>query len=292
VRHRGSRRLARRASRRLEQLYSELAETAQPGQRDPERHLRLHRLHAECRFAFREALKEWPENGAAQRGLRAATLAMVEYELDNHDARGAATMLGRVSEPPPPLAKRVAEAERWDEQERARMAVFRGGRLRPALRYPARLALSVGLGAGVPLLLAGLASPVGSVTREPGLLPLLACAALLALMVERFVLRAPTSRTPRAAATPGPGDARERTSSARSPLAVFRDLGADAVDRTYVELRDLRSRTRGGSDLAPAAPLTTGTPLRERWGLVPPDERVLGALPLSLSGPRRSGRAA
>ncbi|MBK6808484.1 MAG: serine/threonine protein kinase [Sandaracinaceae bacterium] len=99
VRHRGSRRLARRASRRLEQLYGELAQ-AEPGQRDPERHLRLHRLHAECRFAFREALKEWPENGAAQRGLRAATLSMVEYELDNHDARGAATMLGRISEPP------------------------------------------------------------------------------------------------------------------------------------------------------------------------------------------------
>ncbi|MBK7774772.1 MAG: serine/threonine protein kinase [Sandaracinaceae bacterium] len=246
VRHRGSRRLARRASRRLEQLYGELAQ-AEPGQRDPERHLRLHRLHAECRFAFREALKEWPENGAAQRGLRAATLSMVEYELDNHDARGAATMLGRISEPPPPLAKRVAEAERRDEHERARMAMFRGGGLRPALRYPARLALSVGLGAGVPLLLAELASPAGSVGREPGLLPLLACAALLALMVERFVLRAPPSRSARAAATPDPGEALRLPAAARSPLAVFRDLGVDAVDRTYVELRDLRSRTRGAA---------------------------------------------
>jgi hypothetical protein len=226
-----------------------LRELERPGadDGDDERHLHLHNMFAECRFAFRESLKEWPDNGAAIEGIRRATAAMVEYELDNHDARGAATMLGRISEPPPPLAKRVAEAERRDEHERARMAMFRGGGLRPALRYPARLALSVGLGAGVPLLLAELASPAGSVGREPGLLPLLACAALLALMVERFVLRAPPSRSARAAATPDPGEALRLPAAARSPLAVFRDLGVDAVDRTYVELRDLRSRTRGAA---------------------------------------------
>ena len=123
------------------------------------------------------------------------------------------------------------------------MASFRRGRLRAALRYPARLVLSVGIGAGVPLLLVTLTNAHEGIAGAPALLALLACAALLAVTIERFVLRAPLPR----AALPSEAEAIHRVAVSRNPLAVFRDMSADAVDRTYVELRDLRSRTRAAS---------------------------------------------
>jgi hypothetical protein len=68
-------------------------------------------MFAECRFAFRESLKEWPDNGAAIEGIRRATAAMVEYELRLGDAKAAATLLSGLEQPPAELRQRVEEAQ-------------------------------------------------------------------------------------------------------------------------------------------------------------------------------------
>ncbi|MBK7775820.1 MAG: serine/threonine protein kinase [Sandaracinaceae bacterium] len=110
LRHRGSRQLARQAAGRLREMLRELE---RPGadDGDDERHLHLHNMFAECRFAFRESLKEWPDNGAAIEGIRRATAAMVEYELRLGDAKAAATLLSGLEQPPAELRQRVEEAQ-------------------------------------------------------------------------------------------------------------------------------------------------------------------------------------
>jgi serine/threonine-protein kinase len=110
LRHRGSRQLARQAAGRLRTLLQEL-ERPDADSSDDERHLHLHNMFAECRFAFRESLKEWPDNGAAIEGIRRATGAMVEYELGLGDAKAAATLLSGLEQPPTELRQRVEEAQ-------------------------------------------------------------------------------------------------------------------------------------------------------------------------------------
>jgi len=53
---------------------------------------RVYDLYGKCRFGFREALRAWPENEAAARGLSAAAEAMIEHEL-SRDPRVAAALL-------------------------------------------------------------------------------------------------------------------------------------------------------------------------------------------------------
>jgi len=110
LRHRGSRQLARQAAGRLREMLGEL-ERPDARDADDERHLHLHNMFAECRFAFRESLKEWPDNGAAIEGIRRATAAMVEYELRLGDAKAAATLLSGLEQPPAELRQRVEEAQ-------------------------------------------------------------------------------------------------------------------------------------------------------------------------------------
>ncbi|MCH9683622.1 MAG: serine/threonine protein kinase [Deltaproteobacteria bacterium] len=87
--------------------------------------LQVYNLFTECRFGYREALTSWAANPVAQRGQRAAVLAMVAYELSAGDAPAAAALLAEVGDPPAELRQRVdeaiAEAEaRGDELSRLR----------------------------------------------------------------------------------------------------------------------------------------------------------------------------
>ena len=72
LRHRGSVQLARAADERLQTLLATLQSTA----RD-----HVYPLLSECRFGFTQALREWPENEAARRGLSRCLEETAHYEV-------------------------------------------------------------------------------------------------------------------------------------------------------------------------------------------------------------------
>lgn len=86
LRHRGSLAISAEATRRLGDMEMLVASNA-PAEslHDP-----LYHLFAECRFGFRQALKESPDNESARAGLRRAIETIVRYELDRGAADAAA----------------------------------------------------------------------------------------------------------------------------------------------------------------------------------------------------------
>jgi serine/threonine-protein kinase len=118
LRHRGSLAISAEASRRLEDMDALVAsETA-----DESVHDRLYHLFAECRFGFRQALKESPDNETARLGLRRAIETVVRFELDRGAAEAAAGALAELPEPPPELAARVNQALAARVAEKKKMA--------------------------------------------------------------------------------------------------------------------------------------------------------------------------
>ncbi len=89
---------------------------------------RAHRLFAECRFGFRQALEEWPENPSARTGMQGLLETMIAYELTTGDPQRARPLLAELPEPRPHLEAevdaRVDEANRKLEKlERIEQAV-------------------------------------------------------------------------------------------------------------------------------------------------------------------------
>jgi serine/threonine-protein kinase len=113
LRTRDSELLSASAVRSLEQLRAACVADA------PSR--RIHELHAECRFAFREALRTWPRNEEAARGLVAAATLVIEREL-TRDPRSAAALLDVSDGIEPGLAARVRAAADELREEDARLA--------------------------------------------------------------------------------------------------------------------------------------------------------------------------
>jgi serine/threonine-protein kinase len=108
LQHRGSRRLSQEAERRFGKLITAIADDeASPTQ---ERNLEIHKLYAECRFGFREALTLWRDNDGAISGLRSAAQAMIDYELGRGDAKAASALLAALDSPPAELRERVERA--------------------------------------------------------------------------------------------------------------------------------------------------------------------------------------
>jgi serine/threonine-protein kinase len=86
---------------------------------------RIYDLYGECRFAFNEALRTWPDNDVAKRGLTNASRQLVEHELVR-DPRSAAVLLANAPVEMPELAERVHEAVA--AEERAREAISKVAR--------------------------------------------------------------------------------------------------------------------------------------------------------------------
>ena len=107
--HRGSARLASQAERRVAELEA------------TDDRVRRYKLYGECRFGFRQALDAWPDNQRADDGMRWATRAMVEYELDRGDPSAAASLLADLDAPAPDLAGRVRDAEAAAGRKQARI---------------------------------------------------------------------------------------------------------------------------------------------------------------------------
>jgi serine/threonine-protein kinase len=121
LRHRGSAQLAAAAQARLERLRTLLKSAGRRTVAPADERRRAYDLFSECRFAFQQALREWPENAPARTGLDDATVAMIEYELGQDDARAASALVGELSAPPPELLARVDAAVRAQDERRERM---------------------------------------------------------------------------------------------------------------------------------------------------------------------------
>lgn len=105
--HRGSERIAMRATVRLAELRACLDDVrAEPAQRREA----VYRHFAICRFAFHEALAAWHGNLDARKGLERATVAVARYELGAGDPHAAVTLLRELDAPTDDAATLLAEA--------------------------------------------------------------------------------------------------------------------------------------------------------------------------------------
>jgi serine/threonine-protein kinase len=116
LRHAGSSQLSLEADVRLAELRALLATTGAndapaaddpDGEEAPQRRTRIYNLFGACRFGFRQALRSWPDNEDAKRGLRAATELMIELEMARGSAENADAILAELDDPPPALVRRV-----------------------------------------------------------------------------------------------------------------------------------------------------------------------------------------
>lgn len=105
LRHRGSIELAHQAGTQAAQLQHLLAGAASAEEEETQR------LFGECRFGFRAALSDWPENPQALAGLQQVVESMIAHELDAGREERAAVLLAELPRRRPDLASRV-EAQR------------------------------------------------------------------------------------------------------------------------------------------------------------------------------------
>ena len=106
LRHRGSLAISEEASRRLADMNGVVAMKG-PAESV---HDQLYHLFAECRFGFKQALRESPDNSTAASGLRSAIELIVRFELDRGAAEAAAGALAEIVDPAPELVARVNDA--------------------------------------------------------------------------------------------------------------------------------------------------------------------------------------
>jgi serine/threonine-protein kinase len=124
VRHRGSQRLAEEAMVRLDTLRGEARASAADGVRatqDPDTAAAL----VECRFAFTQALRDWPTNAIAKQGLRESLRLMIEAELRRKSPEAAYELARQLDPPDAEIAARidrvrdeVAESRRFEDAAR------------------------------------------------------------------------------------------------------------------------------------------------------------------------------
>jgi len=124
LRHRGSLRLAEEARIKLEELEgSLLARESESGRvsQDPDAAAAL----VEARFAFTQALRDWPGNALARDGVRRCLLLLVESEIRRRSPDAAAELARQIDPPEPSLQGRiaalreaVAESRRFEDAAR------------------------------------------------------------------------------------------------------------------------------------------------------------------------------
>ena len=123
LRHRGSLAISAEASRRLENMQRLVDTDAEhAGDLAADVHDQLYHLFTECRFGFRQALKESPDNETARLGLKRAIEMVVRFELDRGASEAAAGALAELQDPPSELVTRVNEALRARVAEKKKMA--------------------------------------------------------------------------------------------------------------------------------------------------------------------------
>lgn len=117
-RHRGSIALTRSAQALLEDL-SVVPARATP---DETKRTDIDRKLTECRFAFVQALRDWPENSDARAGLDACLLRAIRHELARENAEAARGLLEELSVPNAALAAEILALETRLASRRAEAA--------------------------------------------------------------------------------------------------------------------------------------------------------------------------
>ena len=81
--------------------------------------LQIHDLFTECRFACRQALREWESNESAATALRECLELMTRFAIGRRDLLGAQAALAELDDPPAELAEAVTRlaAELADEKQ-------------------------------------------------------------------------------------------------------------------------------------------------------------------------------
>jgi serine/threonine-protein kinase len=117
--HRSSTMLSDEAAIRLREASELLGSTSVDTLRESEQ---LYAKFGECRFAFTQALKSWPENRRAEDGLQETLELMIEHELSRDAPRAARALVLQLPRDNAELRERVADAMHAKEHERARLA--------------------------------------------------------------------------------------------------------------------------------------------------------------------------
>lgn len=112
--HRGSLALSGAALRRIPELLEGI-EKRKRGQVDDD----LEQVFGECQFAFRQALKSWPDNVEAREGLKRALEAMIEIEILERNLGAAQRLLSNLPAANPELKQRISELAEVLAKEKA-----------------------------------------------------------------------------------------------------------------------------------------------------------------------------
>jgi eukaryotic-like serine/threonine-protein kinase len=139
--HRSSTQLSDEAEKRLATLSGLLEEVR--GKDDSEV-IPIYTTFRECSFAFSQALRSWPDNLAARRGLQRSLELMIAFELGRDAPQAAANLLAELPEPVEALARKVERAlARWRDAQSRLEALQRDADLRIGqhLRRPATFVL-------------------------------------------------------------------------------------------------------------------------------------------------------
>ncbi len=121
LRHKGSIALCDAATAQLAEVRA-LSTRVEGGGAHPRR---VHRIMAECRAGFTQALHAWKDNAAARVGLSECLAAMIEHELSQEDREGAAALIAELPEPRPDLVHRLAALDAALHERRERDARLR-----------------------------------------------------------------------------------------------------------------------------------------------------------------------
>lgn len=138
--HRASTRLAERSAKSLAGLEKlvRVAETREA----------LYEVFGECTFGFKQALEDWPENEAAKKGLREATIQMARYEVAQDDPRAARLLLAKLDPPDEELLSDIDALEQRALRSAERVAALEklGQEMDPNAGLAGRKAILVVLG--------------------------------------------------------------------------------------------------------------------------------------------------
>jgi eukaryotic-like serine/threonine-protein kinase len=77
----------------------------------------IRKLFTECRFAFKQVLRQSPESPAAAEGLKTCIEAMARHEWARGKTSAAGALLEELSDPDPVLAGEIAAAHRAEEEK-------------------------------------------------------------------------------------------------------------------------------------------------------------------------------
>ncbi len=112
--HRSAGALAEAAAARRIELERRIAEGGDP--------IAIHADFHACRFGLEQSLREWPENDAARRDLRAALIAMASFEIAQKNSVAAAALAAAIDDPPAELAQGLKALEADLARDAARRA--------------------------------------------------------------------------------------------------------------------------------------------------------------------------